>query len=106
MLSRERHIAERGPETTAWIAHYSKEHDEFFYFNTTTGVSRWDRPAGYQVKADEKAIRGVLRLQNAFRSRLAEKSELLATQGSKWIRGKDSSGVSFLYNVETKEFRW
>ena len=99
-------MAEIGPEALAWTEHYSGEHGKFYYHNSKTGISSWEQPVEYRMQADEKTTRAVLRLQNAFRARLVDKSELLTADGSKWVLMKDSSGVSFLYNSVTKEFRW
>uniref|UniRef100_K3XCE5 Uncharacterized protein n=1 Tax=Globisporangium ultimum (strain ATCC 200006 / CBS 805.95 / DAOM BR144) TaxID=431595 RepID=K3XCE5_GLOUD len=57
-----------------WIEMYDPTHDCFYYYGTFSGEMRWARPESYVMKAEnDSVLRTIVRLQCAFRMKLARK---------------------------------
>lgn len=55
-----------------WVEMYDPTHDAFYYYETTTGAVCWDKPDSYVMLVENDAVlRLVVKLQCAFRVRLA-----------------------------------
>ncbi|GLE04950.1 hypothetical protein PINS_up013931 [Pythium insidiosum] len=57
-----------------WIEMFDPTHDTFYYYGLHSGEMRWDRPDSYVMSFDrDDVLRMVVRLQCAFRMRLARR---------------------------------
>ena len=59
--------AKRGGEY--WIEVYDPSHDAFYYYSSTTGNSRWEKPEEYIMAADDEMMNAVIKIQCLFRAR-------------------------------------
>lgn len=105
LLQQETANLELGPPV--WIEVFSGDHDQYYYWNSGSGETRWDQPAEYRMQAkDESMMKLVIRLQNAYRASKKQKEALLQGPNATWVKMTDEHGVSFMYNTATKEFIW
>ena len=69
-----RDIAERLAGTTdRFVECYDPQADAFYYYNSSTQESTWEKPSTYIAACDDDMMSAVIRIQSVYRIRLAKK---------------------------------
>jgi hypothetical protein len=98
-----------------WVECYDPESEGFYYYGQYGGEVRWDKPDSYVMAAEDEMMTAVIRIQCAFRARLAKRGVVIkkgAGQKEKkaespWVEATDEdSGETYYWNSETDEVAW
>ncbi|XP_041835116.1 WW domain-binding protein 4 [Melanotaenia boesemani] len=76
-------------QTQVWVEGLTDDGNTYFY-NTITGESQWDKPAGFQGES----------------SASAQSEQPESSSGSVWMEAVSPDGFTYYYNTETGESSW
>ncbi|KAM9766331.1 WW domain-binding protein 4 [Menidia menidia] len=77
------------PANQVWVEGLTEE-GHTYYYNSSTGESRWDKPAGFQGET----------------SISAQPEQMESSSGSAWMEAVSPDGYTYFYNTETGESSW
>jgi hypothetical protein len=91
-----------------WVEVYDSAKEAYYYWNRVTEEILWEKPEKYLMAADDTTIKSAIKLQSAFRARLARHGISIRRKKQRvWIEATDeTSGHFFYYNTETGECVW
>eukprot|EP00948_MAST-09A_sp_MAST-9A-sp1_P003634 g3634.t1 len=98
-----------------WIESYDPDSGHYYYYNTITQESQWEKPIDFYGGGSCEDMTAALKLQSLFRGHkirgeVEEKKKLLAMEvgkRNKWIKQYDpASGHYYYYNTETFVSQW
>jgi hypothetical protein len=107
-LAKERWKKEEEKADLTWIEVYDPVHEAFYYFNRISEEVVWEKPEKYLMIADDKTMKAVIKIQCAFRAKIARHGISLRRKKQRvWIEALDKdSGYPYYYNIETRQCVW
>ncbi len=88
-----------------WVECFDPATDRFYYYGNYSGEVLWEKPGNYVMAADDELMTAVVRIQSAFRARMARLStkDLAALKNVVWYMMDDGEGNTYYYNSTTGE---
>ena len=84
--------AKAASTTTKWVRSYDPTSDAFYYYDATTDSTVWEQPEDFVETADDETMMAVVKIQCAFRSRVARE------------KAKELEAASFQNTCRLKKF--
>ncbi len=105
---RAKRLKEESSADWNWVEVYDSASEKFYYWNSTTGEVVWTKPERYIMAADDDLIRSAIKLQSAFRARLAREGISLKRKGKcPWVKIIDTNlDMPYYYHKDTMEVQW
>jgi hypothetical protein len=88
-----------------WVECFDPATDRFYYYGNYSGQVMWEKPEHYVMAADDELMTAVVRIQSAFRARMARLStkDLAALKNVVWYMMDDGEGNTYYYNSTNGE---
>ena len=104
-----------GDQWGTWVAQLDGSSGKFYFWNTESNTTSWDRPTGFRPERDRggnEVMQSATKLQAVFRGNAARKNSKMkmnsnddiksGDQWGKWVAQLDgSSGKFYFWNTET-----
>jgi hypothetical protein len=96
----------RGADGHHWVESYDPEHNAFYYYCSWTEEMTWDKPASYIMAADDELMSAALKIQCAWRARMARvKKTQRALRGNMFDAHHDKAEEAIRKHKELEQGR-
>jgi hypothetical protein len=91
-----------------WVEAFDSASESFYYYDTVSHETVWEKPEHYVMAAEDDLILAVIKIQTAWRKKLAKGLvKKRKVQQQLWVATVDSdSGHTYYYNTKTQEVTW
>jgi len=103
-------------ETEHWVESYDPESHQFYYYDTVTHKTVWEKPEHYVMAADDELMRAVIMMQCAWRARAARVAvHIQHAKHDRWMEGVAAAddvaeaadaGRSYFFCTESEAVTW
>ena len=101
-----------------WVEVYDPNSDAYYYYGAISQQVVWGKPPSYTMAADNELMTAVIKIQCAYRARLARHrmhavkedpnalNRIIDINGIAWQKEQDTSGATYYQNEESGESQW